>query len=81
MCCWRVPHPPQATPAGQKLIKHYLQVKRLEDDLMEEIDETGNKAFTSMAVGINADRLALWLIEALHPFLREERVWFVAPLT
>jgi LysR family transcriptional regulator (chromosome initiation inhibitor) len=66
--------PPQATSAGQKLIKHYLQVTRLEDDLIGEIDEVGNKGFTSIAVGINADSLALWLIEALHPFLLEERV-------
>ncbi len=66
--------PPQATSAGQKLLKHYLRVKRLEDDLMREMEESGNKGFTSMAVGINADSLAFWLLEAIHSFLREERV-------
>ena len=66
--------PPQATSAGQKLIKHYLQVKLLEDDLIGEIDEVGNKGFTSIAVGINADSLAFWLLKAIHPFLLEERV-------
>jgi LysR family transcriptional regulator (chromosome initiation inhibitor) len=66
--------PPQATSAGQKLIKHHLQVKRLEDDLMGEIDEVGSKGFTSIAVGINADSLAFWLLEAIHPFLLEEMV-------
>ena len=66
--------PPQATTAGQKLLKHYLQVKRLEDDLLGEFDESANKRFTSIAVGINADSLAFWLLEAIHPFLREERV-------
>jgi LysR family transcriptional regulator (chromosome initiation inhibitor) len=66
--------PPQATSAGQKLIKHYLQVKRLEDDLMGEIDKVGSKGFTSIAVGINADSLAFWLLEAIHPFLLEEMV-------
>ena len=66
--------PPQATSAGQKLIKHYLQVRRLEDDLIGEIDEAVNKRFTSIAVGINADSLAFWLLEAIHPFLLEERV-------
>lgn len=66
--------PPRATSAGQKLLKHYLQVKRLEDDLMGEIYEPGNKGFTSIAVGINADSLAFWLLEAIHPFLLEEKV-------
>ena len=66
--------PPRATSAGQKLIKHYLQVKRLEDDLIGEIDDAGDKGFTSIAVGINADSLAFWLLESLHPFLLEERV-------
>ncbi|MDY6790885.1 MAG: LysR family transcriptional regulator ArgP [Thermodesulfobacteriota bacterium] len=66
--------PPQATSAGRKLLKHYLKVKRLEDDLIGEMDELGNKGFTSLAVGINADSLAFWLLEAIHPFLLEERV-------
>lgn len=66
--------PPQTTAAGQKLLKHYLQVKRLEDDLEEEIDGSANKGFTSIAAGINADSLAFWFVEALHPFLLKQRV-------
>ena len=66
--------PPQATLAGRKLLKHYLQVKQLEDDLLGAMNEPGNKGFTSIAIGINADSLALWLLEAIHPFLLEERV-------
>ena len=64
--------PPKATSAGQKLLKHYLQVRRLEDDLFVELDESGKKGFTSIAVGINADSLAFWLMDAIHPFLLEE---------
>jgi LysR family transcriptional regulator (chromosome initiation inhibitor) len=66
--------PPQATSAGRKLLKHYLQVKRLEDDLLEEIGDPANKGFASIAVGINADSLAFWLLDAIIPFLLEERV-------
>lgn len=66
--------PPRATSAGQKLLKHYLRVKRLEDDLMREMEASGHKVFSSIAVGINADSLAFWLLEAIHPFLLEERV-------
>ena len=66
--------PPQATPPGRKLLKHYQQVKRLEDDLLNETGNVGSKRFTLLAVGINADSLATWLLEAVHPFLMEERV-------
>ncbi|WP_457550986.1 LysR family transcriptional regulator ArgP [Desulfobacula sp.] len=66
--------PPQATSAGQKLLKHYLQVKRLEDDLMGEIGEPANKGFASITIGVNADSLAFWLLNALQSFLLEERV-------
>jgi LysR family transcriptional regulator (chromosome initiation inhibitor) len=66
--------PPRATSAGQKLLKHYLQVKRLEDDLMGEIGEPDNTGFASIAVGINADSLAIWLLDAIKTFLLEERV-------
>lgn len=66
--------PPRTTSAGRKLLKHYLQVKRLEDDLMGEIGDPGNKGFASIAVGINADSLAFWLLGALKSFLLEERV-------
>ncbi len=66
--------PPHATPAGRKYLKHYLQVKRLEDDLMREMGEADHKDFSSIAIGINADSLAFWLLEAIHPFLLEERV-------
>lgn len=66
--------PPQPTSAGRKFIKHYLQVKRLEDDLVGEMDTPGGRGYTSMAVGVNADSLAFWLMEAIHPFLRDENV-------
>ncbi len=66
--------PPHATSAGRKYLKHYLQVKRLEDDLMREMGAADHKDFSSIAIGINADSLAFWLIEAIHPFLLEERV-------
>jgi len=66
--------PPRATRSGQKLLKHYLQVKRLEDDLWGKMDGSANEGFTSIAVGINADSLALWLLDAIHPFLQAERL-------
>ena len=66
--------PPRATSAGRKLLKHYLQVKQLENELIGEIGDTTHEEFSSLAVGINADSLAFWLLDAIQPFLLEERV-------
>jgi LysR family transcriptional regulator (chromosome initiation inhibitor) len=66
--------PCRPTPAGRKLLKHYLQVRRLEEELLGETGDAAGFEFTSIAVGINADSLALWLLDAIHPFLLEERV-------
>ena len=66
--------PPQTTSAGRKLLKHYLQVKRLEDDLIEDMENPVDKWFTTISVGLNADSLATWFLDAVRPFLLEERV-------
>ncbi len=66
--------PPKATVAGQKLIKHYLQVKRLEEDLSRQINDSGTREFSSLTIGVNADSLALWFLEAVLPFLIQEKV-------
>lgn len=66
--------PPKVTSAGRQLLKHYLQVKRLEDDLMEDVGKPSNGGYASLAVGINADSLAIWFLETIRPFLLEEQV-------
>ena len=66
--------PPAATPPGRRMVKHYLQVKRLEDDLVDTMAASGNEDFVSLAVGINEDSLATWFLEAVRPFLETENV-------
>ncbi|WP_028581240.1 LysR family transcriptional regulator ArgP [Desulfogranum japonicum] len=66
--------PPQTTTAGQAFLKHYLKVKQLEDDLKGEMQQTGGTEFSSVAVGVNADSLSLWFVDAMYPFLKQERV-------
>lgn len=65
--------PPQATSAGRRMLRHYLQVKRLEDDLMGFLP-SAQEEFVSVTVGINSDSLATWFPDAVHPFLKQERV-------
>ncbi|GBC63652.1 transcriptional regulator ArgP [Desulfonema ishimotonii] len=66
--------PPCATQAGQQIIRHYLQVKQLEDDLMEDVIPAWDGAFTVMPLGVNADSLTTWFMEAVRPFLRDGHV-------
>ena len=66
--------PPKPTPAGQRMIKHCLQVKGLEKNLLDMMSPSSQEDFVSMAVGINDDSLAIWFIKAVQPFLEQERV-------
>lgn len=66
--------PPKTTSAGLKLLKHYLKVKRLEDDLAGDLDHPADPGFTSIPIGLNADSLATWFPRAIRPFLLEEPV-------
>jgi LysR family transcriptional regulator (chromosome initiation inhibitor) len=66
--------PPRPTPAGLKFLKHYHQVRCLEDDLFGDIDMPGNTGFTSIALGVNADSLAFWFLEAIHKFILQEKI-------
>jgi LysR family transcriptional regulator, chromosome initiation inhibitor len=66
--------PPRATAPGKRMLKHYLQVKHLEQDLQDTIRPCAESAFTTIAVGINADSLATWFPEAIAPLLLAERV-------
>ncbi len=66
--------PPRATLAGQRLLRHYLQVQRLEDDLPEDFLCAAADNFVSLAIGINADSLATWFPEAVQVFIRDEKV-------
>jgi LysR family transcriptional regulator (chromosome initiation inhibitor) len=66
--------PPQTTLAGRNLLKHYLQVKQLEDDLFEEMDIKGDQGYRSIAIALNADSLATWFWDAIYSFVSKEGV-------
>ncbi len=66
--------PPRTTSAGRNLLKHYLQVKQLEDDLFAEMDTQADKGYTSLAVALNADSLATWFLEAIQSFVGKEGI-------
>ena len=61
--------PPQPTDAGQKLIKHYLQVRLLEDSLEEGISDSDDSTPVRLSLGINADSLSSWFLPAIGDLL------------
>ena len=66
--------PPEPTDLGQLLMTHFRKVTLLEAELQELIDPKGPKSFTHLSVAINRDSLALWFIEAMGSFLKEENI-------
>ncbi|BDQ37894.1 LysR family transcriptional regulator [Pseudodesulfovibrio nedwellii] len=65
--------PPKPTSAGREMLKHYRQVKRLEDDLGPGLGQEVD-GFTTLPVGINADSLATWFFPAVDQYLNTEPV-------
>ncbi|MBM9605315.1 LysR family transcriptional regulator ArgP [Desulfopila inferna] len=66
--------PPRPTSAGRNLLKHYLQVKRLEDDLCGEMNEHVDKEYKSIPLALNADSLATWFLDAIQSFVLAEGI-------
>ncbi|MEG6550504.1 LysR family transcriptional regulator ArgP [Desulfocurvibacter africanus] len=66
--------PPTPTEAGRRMLKHCLQVRRLEEDLRDNLGPGGGEGYVSLPIGVNADSLALWFLDAVRPFLLAERV-------
>lgn len=60
--------PPRPTHAGKEMLRHYRQVKRLEDDL-GGMGTDNDSGFTTLPVGINADSLATWFFPAIGDYL------------
>ncbi len=63
--------PPLATIAGEQLVKHYLQVKLLEDGLNADLKTSQETEPVKLAVGINADSLASWFLTAVGPLFSD----------
>ncbi|HTD02332.1 LysR family transcriptional regulator ArgP [Undibacterium sp.] len=65
--------PCRPTHAGQRLLQHLRRVQLLEQDL--QADFSGEQAeLLSIAIAVNADSLASWVLPAVAEFLRSEQV-------
>ena len=56
------------------MLRHYLKVKKLEDDFRDDFVSPNDERLTSLAIGVNADSLATWFLDAVGSFIRDEKV-------
>ncbi|SMD05685.1 LysR family transcriptional regulator, chromosome initiation inhibitor [Desulfocicer vacuolatum DSM 3385] len=66
--------PPMPTPAGQRILKHFLQVKQLESDVTREMSPGSKENLVSLAIALNEDSLATWFLPCIAPFLSQHSV-------
>jgi len=66
--------PPKVTQSGKSLLKHYMQVKSLEDDFESEFDKEKTNRFVSFPIGVNADSLATWFLPAVGEYVKENNI-------
>jgi LysR family transcriptional regulator, chromosome initiation inhibitor len=66
--------PPRATPAGERLLRHYRQVAGLEEEAIGDLGMSGKAGFRHLPIAVNADCLSVWLLDAIAPFLREASI-------
>ncbi|HEY5800765.1 MAG TPA: ArgP/LysG family DNA-binding transcriptional regulator, partial [Burkholderiaceae bacterium] len=65
--------PCRATPDGQRLLRHLRMARLLEQELEAEF-EGDDAAPLTVALAVNADSLASWVLPALVPFARQENI-------
>lgn len=78
--------PPRPTLAGERLLRHYRQVTGLEAETVAEVGGTGGvdgaegnglgEGFQHIPIAVNTDSLAVWLLDAVGPFLSRNPVTF-----
>lgn len=66
--------PPQLTSAGQEIVKHFLQVQHLENELQEKVSSQIDSIGAKISIAVNADSLATWFLDTLESFIREEEI-------
>ena len=66
--------PPRATPAGERLLRHYRQVAGLEDEAIADLGIHEETEFRHLPIAVNADSLSVWFLEAIAPFLADSKV-------
>ncbi len=66
--------PPKPTKAGRALLNHAEQVLQWEKVVLKSLKLEVAESFASLTIGVNADSLATWFLDALLPTIQREGV-------
>jgi LysR family transcriptional regulator (chromosome initiation inhibitor) len=66
--------PVQVTQAGAALLKYGQQLEQLGHILEHDLQPSTQQGWLRMAIAVNADTLATWLLDCLAPWCKEQRV-------
>ncbi len=67
--------PPRPTPAGASVLKYTQQLEQLEQSLYSELQPQQRQGWIHMALAVNADTLATWLLkDCLCGWCRQQKV-------
>ena len=66
--------PPSATSTGLSFLAHYRKVKELENDLPPITYQNATHHQPTFAIGVNADSLATWFLDAVEEVVRSENL-------
>lgn len=66
--------PLQPTKAGQQVLKHFTQINLLQNDLLKELSLEQEEGYARLAIGLNADSLETWFLDAMDPLLAEHNL-------
>lgn len=65
-------NPVRPTPAGERLLAHVREVRRLEAEV--HLGDTARAGWLPVRIGVNGDSLAIGLVSALAPWLEKEHL-------
>ncbi len=66
--------PPVLTEAGKVVMQGYRQIELIQREMEKNLGLREGKSRQKVAIGTNADSLALWLLDALQPTLDKTRL-------
>lgn len=61
-------NPPRPSPAGERLLRHFIQTRDLETAALAEARSSPGEGFQRLTIAVNADSLSTWFLEATLPF-------------
>lgn len=69
-------NPPRPSPAGERLLRHFVQTRELEAEAFAEVRSRPAAGFDRLTIAVNADSLSTWFLEATLAFWKRRPALF-----